>query len=235
MASEIKQKIMVVDDDPDIRRLVETVLERDGFMVDSAASGAEFYRKLPQFKPDLVVLDLQLPDEDGFGIIKKVRGNPATANLSIVMLTVQSVDSYKIAGLEIGADDYIVKPFNQGELVARIRAVLRRTKPKNQVTGLIDDGALKLYLDQHRVELDKKPLDLSPKEFDLLAALMRSKNTVLTREVLCESVWGHELVGNTRTVDVHVGRLRKKLGKYENRIETVERLGYRYLPEVPDK
>jgi len=231
VASEIKQKIIVVDDDPDIRRLVETVLERDGFIVDSASSGAEFFRKLPQFKPDLVVLDLQLPDEDGFGIIKKIRGNPNTAGLSVVMLTVQSVDSYKIAGLEIGADDYIVKPFNQGELVARIRAVLRRTKPKDQTTGMIDDGAIKIYLDQHRLEIDKKPVDLSPKEFDLMAALMRSKNTVLSREVLCESVWGHELVGNTRTVDVHIGRLRKKLGKYDVRIETVERLGYRYLPE----
>ena len=231
MASEIKQKIIVVDDDPDIRRLVETVLERDGFIVDTAASGGEFFKKLPQYKPELVVLDLQLPDEDGFGIIKKLRANPNTQNLPVVMLTVQSVDSYKIAGLEIGADDYIVKPFNQGELVARIRAVLRRTKPKDQTTGVIDDGAVKLFLDQHRLEIDKKAVDLSPKEFDLLAALMRSKNTVLTREVLCESVWGHELVGNTRTVDVHVGRLRKKMGKYETRIETVERLGYRYLPE----
>ena len=227
MAPEIKQKIMVVDDDPDIRRLVETVLEREGFVVESASTGAEFFKLLPQFKPALVVLDLQLPDEDGFGIIKKLRSNTATANLPVVMLTVQSVDSYKIAGLEIGADDYIVKPFNQGELVARLRAVLRRTKPKEAHLELIEDGPIKLHLDQHRLEINKKPVDLSPKEFDLLAALMRAKNNVLTRESLCESVWGHELVGNTRTVDVHVGRLRKKMGSYEKKIETVERLGYR--------
>jgi len=149
----------------------------------------------------------------------------------VVMLTVQSVDSYKIAGLEIGADDYIVKPFNQGEFVARIKAILRRTRPKDVMKGVIEDGAVKLFLDQHRLEIEKKPVDLSPKEFDLLATLMRSKNNVLTREVLCESVWGHELIGNTRTVDVHVGRLRKKMGRYENRIETVERIGYRYLAE----
>src|SRR5262249_23695584 len=130
----------------------------------------------------------------------KLRNNPNTVNLPVVMLTVQSVDSYKIAGLEIGADDYIVKPFNQGEFVARLRAVLRRTKPKDAVHGgLIEDGGVKLFLDQHRLEIDKKLVDLSPKEFDLLAALMRAKNTVLTREVLCESVWGHELLGNTRT------------------------------------
>ena len=231
MASEIKQKILVVDDGPDIRRLVETVLEREGFVVDSAGSSAEFFKMLPQFKPELVVLDLQLPDEDGFGIVKKLRKNPVTANLSVVMLTVQSVDSYKIAGLEIGADDYIVKPFNQGEFVARIRAVLRRAKPKEPTLSVIEDGPIKLHLDQHRLEIDKKPVDLSPKEFDLLASLMRAKNTVLSREVLCESVWGHELVENTRTVDVHVGRLRRKLGRHENKIETVERLGYRYLAE----
>lgn len=230
MAAETKQKIMVVDDDPDIRRLVETVLQREGFLVDSASNAAEFFRKVNNFKPDLIILDLQLPDDDGFGIIKKLRANPATVHYPIVMLTVQSVDSYKIAGLEIGADDYIVKPFNQGEFVARLRAVLRRTKPKEQVHGVIEDGAVKLFLDQHRLEIDKKPVDLSPKEFDLLAALMRAKNNVLTRESLCETVWGHELIENTRTVDVHVGRLRKKMGKYEERIETVERLGYRYTP-----
>lgn len=229
MASDIKQKIMVVDDDPDIRRLVETVLEKDGFMVDSASSAAELFKKVNQFKPELIVLDLQLPDEDGFGILKKLKSNTVTASIAVVMLTVQSVDSYKIAGLEIGADDYIVKPFNQGELVARIKAVLRRSKPQSEQTGMVDDGEVKLFLDQHRLEVDGKQIDLSPKEFDLLAALMRSKNNVLTREVLCESVWGHELYQNTRTVDVHVGRLRRKMGKYEKRIETVERIGYRYL------
>jgi two-component system alkaline phosphatase synthesis response regulator PhoP len=231
MVAETKQKVFVVDDDPDIRRLVGTVLERENFVVESAASAAEFFKKLTTYKPDLVVLDLQLPDEDGFGIIKKLRANPQFTHIPIVMLTVQSVDSYKIAGLEIGADDYIVKPFNQGELVARLRAVLRRTKPKEQTHGIIEDGSIKLFLDQHRLEIDKKAVDLSPKEFDLMAALMRSKNSVLSREALCESVWGHEFVENTRTVDVHIGRLRKKLGKHENKIETVERLGYRYLPE----
>jgi two-component system alkaline phosphatase synthesis response regulator PhoP len=231
MAVEQKYKVMVVDDDPDIRRMVETILQRDGFISSSAGSSAELFKKLPQFKPELIVLDLQLPDEDGFAILKKLRGNPATAGVPVVMLTVQSVDSYKIAGLEIGADDYIVKPFNQGEFVARLKAVLRRTKPKLDTHGIINDGAVKLFLDQHRLEIDGKAVPLSPKEFDLLAALMRQKNSVLTRESLCESVWGHELYQNTRTVDVHVGRLRKKMGKFENRIETVERIGYRYLPE----
>jgi two-component system, OmpR family, alkaline phosphatase synthesis response regulator PhoP len=230
MVAELKQKILIVDDDPDIRRLVETILERDGFLVESASTAAECYKKVPQFKPKLIILDLQLPDEDGFGILKKLKSNPATNAIPVVMLTVQSVDSYKIAGLEIGADDYIVKPFNHGELVARVKAVLRRSKPKDDLKGLLTDGPIKLYLEQHRLEIDGKPVDLSPKEFDLLTTLLRSKNNVLSREVLCESVWGHEFTGDSRTVDVHVGRLRKKLGKYEGKIETVERIGYRFIP-----
>src|SRR5262245_41308309 len=127
MAIEQTSKVLIVDDDPDIRRLVETILQREGFLTDTAASGSEFYKKAGPVNPTLIVLDLQLPDEDGFGILKKLKGNPATAHVPVLMLTVQSVDSYKIAGLEIGADDYVVKPFNQGELVARIKAILRRS------------------------------------------------------------------------------------------------------------
>lgn len=229
MAAEIKQKVMVVDDDPDIRRLVETILERESFIVDTAGSSAEFFKALPSSKPRLVILDLQLPDEDGFAILKKMKTNPVTSGIPVIMLTVQSVDSYKIAGLEIGADDYIVKPFNHGELLARVRAVLRRMRPKEEMKGIISDGPVQLFLEQHRLEIDGKIVDLSPKEFDLLTALMQTRNSVLSREVLCESVWGHEFTGETRTVDVHIGRLRKKLGAYEGRIETVDRLGYRYL------
>ncbi len=231
MVAQAKQKILVVDDDPDIRRLVEAILQREGFNVDSSPTAGDFFKKLPQFKPKLVILDLQLPDEDGFGVLKKMKSKTSTSKIPVIMLTVQSVDSYKIAGLEIGADDYIVKPFNQGELVARVKAILRRVSPKEEEQGNIDDGPVKLLLDQHRLTIDNKEVDLSPKEFDLLASLMKSKNNVLTREALCEMVWGHELTGNTRTVDVHVGRLRKKMGKYEQKIETVERLGYRYNAE----
>lgn len=231
MAFEIKQKILVVDDDPDIRRLVETVLERDGFIVETAHNSAECFKLIPSVKPKLIILDLQLPDEDGFAILKKIKSNNSTSSIPVIMLTVQSVDSYKIAGLEIGADDYIVKPFNHGELLARVRAVLRRFKPREEQTGIIADGHLKLHVDQHRLEIDGKNVELSPKEFDLLAILMKSKNNVLTREVLCEAVWGHSFTGETRTVDVHVGRLRKKLGRYENKIETIERVGYRFLAQ----
>ena len=226
-----KLKVLVVDDDPDIRRLVEMVLSREGFLATSVESAQEAYKKITASKPDLIVLDLQLPDEDGFGVCKKLRMDPATTNIPILMLTVQSVDSYKIAGLELGADDYVVKPFNQGELVARVKAILRRTRAKEEVQPIIQDGTLTLHLEKHVLEISGKPVDLSPKEFDLLVCLMKSKGNVMTREALCESVWGHEYYQNTRTVDVHVGRLRKKLGKSGNKIETIERIGYRYIFE----
>jgi two-component system alkaline phosphatase synthesis response regulator PhoP len=223
-----KLKVLVVDDDPDIRRLVEMVLSREGFLATSVESAAEAYKKVAASKPDLIVLDLQLPDEDGFTICKKIRSDPSTANIPILMLTVQSVDSYKIAGLELGADDYVIKPFNQAELAARIKAILRRTHAKEERQPTLDDGGLVVHLDKHIVESGGKIVDLSPKEFDLLVCLMKSKGNVMTREALCESVWGHEYYQNTRTVDVHVGRLRKKLGKVGDKIETIERIGYRY-------
>jgi two-component system alkaline phosphatase synthesis response regulator PhoP len=223
-----KLKVLVVDDDPDIRRLVEMVLSREGYLATSVESAQEAYKKVAASKPDMIVLDLQLPDEDGFTICKKIRSDPSTAHIPILMLTVQSVDSYKIAGLELGADDYVIKPFNQAELAARIKAILRRTHAKEERQPTLDDGGLMIHLDKHIVECGGKIVDLSPKEFDLLVCLMKSKGNVMTREALCETVWGHEYYQNTRTVDVHVGRLRKKLGKVGDKIETIERIGYRY-------
>ena len=228
-----KLKVLVVDDDPDIRRLVEMVLAREGFLATSVESAQEAYKKVAASKPDLIVLDLQLPDEDGFTICKKIRSDPSTAHIPILMLTVQSVDSYKIAGLELGADDYVIKPFNQAELAARIKAILRRTHAKEERQPTLEDGGLLVHLDKHIVENGGKIVDLSPKEFDLLVCLMKSKGNVMTREALCESVWGHEYYQNTRTVDVHVGRLRKKLGKVGDKIETIERIGYRYAFDKP--
>ncbi|HMX95168.1 MAG TPA: response regulator transcription factor, partial [Elusimicrobiota bacterium] len=171
---------------------------------------------------------LQLPDKDGFEVCKQLRADPATRYVPVVFLTVQNVDSYKIAGLEIGADDYITKPFNQTELVARVKAVLRRVDWRDKKEAALRDGQLAVDMEKHSVHMDAKPLDLSPKEFDLLVSLLRNHGKVMTRAELSETVWGHEYFGNTRTVDVHVGRLRKKLGKMGEKIRTVERIGYRY-------
>lgn len=224
----LKRRILVVDDDKDIRKLVENILIREGFVTVGADSAADAFKKIQTSKPDMVILDLQLPDKDGFEVCKALRADPVTRYIPVVILTVQTLDSYKIAGLEIGADDYITKPFNQTELVARIKAVLRRVEWRDKKETSLRDGNLVVDLEKHAVQSENKLLDLSPKEFDLLVFLLQSRGKVLTRAELSETVWGHEYFGNTRTVDVHVGRLRKKLGKVGDKIKTVERIGYRY-------
>jgi two-component system, OmpR family, alkaline phosphatase synthesis response regulator PhoP len=224
----IRKRIMVVDDDKDIRKLVESILTKEGFVTVGAENAADAQKKIQGSRPDLVILDLQLPDKDGFEVCKAIRSDPATKYVPVVFLTVQALDSYKIAGLEMGADDYITKPFNQTELLARVKAVLRRVDWRDKKESALRDGNLAVDMEKHSVHLDNKSIDLSPKEFDLLVTLVRNQGKVMTRSELSETVWGHEYFGNTRTVDVHVGRLRKKLGKLGDKIKTVERIGYRY-------
>jgi two-component system, OmpR family, alkaline phosphatase synthesis response regulator PhoP len=224
----LKKRILVVDDDKDIRKLVESILIKEGFSTIGAESAGDAHKKIQAGKPDLILMDVQLPDRDGFEVCRSLRADPATRYLPVVFLTVQTLDSYKIAGLEIGADDYITKPFNQTELVARIKAVLRRAEWRDSQDSSIKDGGLVISIEKHSIHLDGKPMGLSPKEFDLLFSLMKQRGKVLTRAELSETVWGQEYFGNTRTVDVHVGRLRKKLGKYGEKIKTVDRIGYRY-------
>lgn len=224
----LKKRVLIVDDDKDIRKLVENILNKEGFMTMGADSASDAIKKIQSSKPNLVILDLQLPDKDGFEVCRTLRADPATKYVPVIILTVQTLDSYKIAGLEIGADDYMTKPFNQTELVARVKALLRRTEWREKAETLLKDGGLTVSLEKHAVHLDEKLLELSPKEFDLLYTLLKNRGKVLTRSELSETVWGHEYFGNTRTVDVHVGRLRKKLSKLGEKIKTVERIGYRY-------
>lgn len=223
-----RKRIMVVDDDKDIRKLVESILAKEDFVTAGADSAADALRKIQLSRPDLVILDLQLPDKDGFEVCKVLRADPATRYIPIVFLTVQNLDSYKIAGLELGADDYITKPFNQTELLARVKAVLRRVDWRDKKESILKDGILAVDLEKHAVHLDAKSVDLSPKEFDLLVTLLRNQGKVMTRQELSETVWGHEYFENTRTVDVHIGRLRRKIAKLGEKIRTVERIGYRY-------
>ena len=223
-----RKRIMVVDDDKDIRKLVESILAKEGFITSGAENAADAMKKIQASRPDLVLLDLQLPDKDGFEVCKDLRNDPSTKYIPIVFLTVQNLDSYKIAGLEMGADDYITKPFNQTELLARVKAVLRRVDWRDKKEAVLKDGPLSVDLEKHSVHLDSKNIELSPKEFDLLVILMRNQGKVMTREELSETVWGHEYFENTRTVDVHIGRLRKKISKMGEKIKTIERIGYRY-------
>jgi phosphate regulon transcriptional regulator PhoB len=228
----MSQEVLVVDDEPDIRNLVVLHLARDGFRCRTAANGPEALRAVKSGAPDLIVLDLMLPDMDGLEVCRRLRSDPASAAIPIVMLTAKTDEVDRVVGLEIGADDYVVKPFSPKELVARVRAVLRRaTRPPTERKLVV--GGLALDPARHVVTLHGKPLALTPKEFELLEALLDASGRVLTREHLLNRVWGYARADEieSRTVDVHVRRLRAKLGDEGHRVVTVKSAGYRFETE----
>ncbi len=225
-------RVLIVEDERDIRDLVLFHLEREGFQVSSASSGEEALRKVRHASPDLVLLDLMLPAMGGLEVCRKLRQDPATVALPIVMLTAKGDEVDRVLGLELGADDYIVKPFSPKELLARVRAVLRRAKPAPGAAA-IAMGALAIDPGTRTVTVQGAPLTLTHREFELLSALADAQGRVLSREFLLDRVWGYSRAGEieSRTVDVHVRRLRVKLGPEGHRILTVKSVGYRLDPE----
>jgi phosphate regulon transcriptional regulator PhoB len=223
------REVLVVEDEPDIRRLVVLHLESDGFRCRTAANGLDALREAKANVPDLVVLDLMLPGLDGLEVCRRLRGDASTAGVPIIMLTAKSDEVDRVVGLEVGADDYVAKPFSPKELVARVRAVLRRARP-SQPTRVLTVGPVTLDPERHAVKVDGKALQLTPKEFDLLQALLEAAGRVLSREYLLNHVWGYARADEieSRTVDVHVRRLRAKLGDAGNRIATIKSVGYRF-------
>ena len=222
--------VLLVDDEPNIRDLVRLYLEQDGFAVVCAADGRAALELHEEKHPDLVILDLMLPEVDGWDVARELRRRGDTP---LLMLTAKSDDVDRIVGLELGADDYLVKPFNPRELVARVRAVLRRTERTGRTgpaQAPISVGALRMDARRREAHVGSAPLDLTAREFDLLAALARDPGVVLTRDALLESVWGTDYAGETRTIDMHVSTLRGKLGEQGPLIETVRGVGYRLLP-----
>jgi DNA-binding response OmpR family regulator len=221
--------VLVVEDEPDIRALVVHHLTREGYRCRVAASGPEALQCVHAAVPELVILDLMLPGMDGLDVCRRLRGDPATATVPIIMLTAKADEVDRVVGLEIGADDYMTKPFSPKELVARVRAVLRRVRPGDDARPLVA-GRLTLDVRRHQVTIDGTPVTLTPKEFDLLHALLESAGRVLTREFLLNRVWGYARADEieSRTVDVHVRRLRAKLGDEGRRIGTVKTVGYRF-------
>ena len=225
-------RVLVVEDEPDIRDLLAFHLEREGFQVTRATTGPEALRQLRVAPPDLVILDLMLPEMDGLEVCRRLRADPATAALPVIMLTAKGDEVDRVVGLEMGADDYVVKPFSPKEMLARVRAVLRRAR--TAVSGApLAAGGISLDGGRHQVMVSERPLTLTPKEFDLLRALLEARGRVLSREFLLDRVWGYARAGEieSRTVDVHVRRLRAKLGPEGERILTVKNVGYRLDPD----
>ena len=224
----MSSRVLIVEDEPDIRELVVHHLKREGYVVSAASSGEEALRQVQAAPPDLVLLDLMMPAMDGLEVCRRLRQDPATASLPIVMLTAKGDEVDRVLGLEIGADDYIVKPFSPKELLARVKAVLRRSRPASGAAPLTL-GALVVDLGTHTASVGGEALALTPKEFDLLRALIEARGRVLSREFLLDRVWGYSRASEieSRTVDVHVRRLRVKLGPEGRRILTVKSVGYR--------
>jgi|RhiMethySRZTD1v2_1073278.scaffolds.fasta_scaffold16308_7 DNA-binding response OmpR family regulator len=223
-------RILLVEDDADIALSLRNKLEREGgYEVEVVGDGATGLARAAEQPPELVVLDVNLPGMDGFEVCRRLRKAPATAAVPVIMLTARIGEDDRVRGLDLGADDYITKPFSPKEALARVRAVLRRTERPAAEGETLVDVPLHLDLPQRQVRVDAREVALTRKEFDLLVELVRQRGRVLTRERLLETVWGYDFPGETRTVDVHVRRLRQKLGEpVDARLETVVGVGYRW-------
>lgn len=223
-------KVLLVEDEANIRQLIRYNLEKEHFQVLEAADGLQGIKLAKLENPDLVILDLMLPGADGLEVCRTLKGNALTAALPIIMLTARSEEIDKVIGLELGADDYMTKPFSTRELVARVKAVLRRSQKETHLPGELSVGRLRFNFSRYEVTLGGIKLELTPKEYELLKILATNTGKVFTREELLEKVWGYEYFGDTRTVDVHVRHLRAKMAQDQEtaeRIETIRGFGYR--------
>ncbi len=220
--------ILIVEDDPDIADLLAHYLERAGHQVTRLSSGTAVMPQLRTAPADLVILDLMLPGMDGLLVCQAMRADPATAGIPVIMLTARGEEAERIAGLELGADDYVTKPFSPKELVARVAARLRRHAPPSRASVVRYEG-ITIDADRHVVALDEVEVRLTAKEFLLLQYLVQHRGRVLSRDLLLTDVWGYQYTGGTRTVDVHIRRLREKLPVLNDAIETVKQFGYKLL------
>ncbi len=221
------RKILLVEDERDILDLLSHYMEKEGFRIRTVMDGAAGLAAARQEHPDLIVLDLMLPGMDGLDLCKKLRADPATALTPVIMLTAKADETDKIVGLELGADDYLTKPFSPKELVARVKALLRRSERRTDEQKLYAYDALKMDCTRHEVRVGEEEVTLTAKEFGLLEQLLRNQGRVLTRDLLLNTVWGYDYHGTTRTVDVHIRRLKQKLPLLTAAIVAVKSLGYK--------
>ena len=228
-----REKILIVDDEYHIVELLKFNIKNAGYEVITANNGVDGLNLAKEEKPSLVLLDLMLPGMDGYDVCKEIKKNNKTSNIAIIMLTAKGEELDKILGLELGADDYITKPFSVRELLARTKAVLRRSVASNRETeeAYYENSRLKVDFERHEVLINKEKIDMTLKEFELLEILVKNRGKILKREMLLDKIWGYEYIGETRTVDVHIRYLRKKIeedDKNPKLIETIRGVGYRF-------
>ena len=223
-------KILIVEDERDIADLLRYNLQEAGFKTDYVRNGADALQRAIEKTPDLILLDLMLPEVDGMIVCRLLKNDPRTKNIPIVMVTAKTEEKDRVAGLELGADDYIIKPFSPREVVLRVSAVLRRIQIGKQTesTKRIETHGVTIDLDKHQVLTESGPIDLTATEFKLITLFARSPGRVFTRDILMDVIWGQDYYGIDRTVDTHVSRLRRKLGEFGKHIETVHGVGYRF-------
>ncbi len=229
----VKRRIYLVEDETHIQELVKYNLEADGYSVSAFVEGEDMLCHCESIIPDMFILDLMLPGIDGYEILKRIRQNNILKNLPVIMLTAKSEELDKVLGLELGADDYITKPFSIRELTARVKSLFRRADiPSASPTVIINAGDISINTERHEVYNGEKRLDLTLKEYELLKILLQNRGKVLSRDLLLEKVWGFDYFGETRTVDVHIRYLRQKIEKDDSKpeyIETVRGVGYRFI------
>lgn len=227
--------IYLLEDDQNIRDFTVYAVQSAGYDIKGFALPSQFRAAVAEAVPDVVLLDIMLPEEDGFSVLRWLRETPATSRLPILMLSARTTEYDKVRGLDSGADDYLTKPFGVMELLSRIRALLRRVSDRQESSDEILTGAgITLSAARHIVSVQDTEIGLTGKEFDLLAMLMRNQGIVLSRERILQSVWGYDYVGESRTVDVHIRTLRAKLGEAGNAVETVRGVGYRFHANPTD-
>ncbi|WP_297519694.1 response regulator transcription factor [uncultured Clostridium sp.] len=230
----LDKRILIVDDEMHIRELIKFNLEKNGFKTIQAADGGEAVELAKERQVDLIVLDLMLPVMDGFEVCKEIRKDSVIGNTPIIMLTAKGEEIDKIVGLEIGADDYMTKPFSVRELVARVKAQLRRSSSVKTESNLVKFGDVAVNLQTREVRKNENIVDLTLKEFEILKILIKNKGSIITREVLLDRIWGYEYIGETRTVDVHIRHLRQKIEMDDKNpmfIQTIRGVGYKFICE----
>ncbi len=230
----MKERILIVEDDKHISKLIKFNLEKANYDCAIAATGEKALEALDDRPVDLIILDIMLPGMDGFGICRTIKEKEKLKNIPIIMLTAKGEEVDRIVGLELGADDYIVKPFSPRELVLRVKAILKRGKIEDTKKDILVAGGIAIDIPKHKVTVKEKPIDLTQMEFKLLVTLMERRGRVQTRDRLLSDVWDMDSSIDTRTIDTHIKRLREKLGKSGSFIETVRGLGYKFKEEDED-